>query len=107
MIVDILKELDKLNVVVVSSAPNDPTRLTYPAQFLRDGQFDNLIVVGSTDAAGKVPDVSRDQDWVTTFAPGRAVNIPDISNGRFTTLSGTSYGMLPLRPIYLVKHSGT
>jgi hypothetical protein len=82
----------------------------YPALFQQPNPYGsaipNLIVVGSTDINGYESDFSQYADWMTTFAPGEAVNTPFTpsqtrTNG-YVLEDGTSFGKLetskPLLP---------
>lgn len=74
LLVAILKELDALDTAVVAISHNY-ARISgkeiqhYPAKFLGDGDFPNLIVVGSTDRNGRRASTSMESDWMTTHSP--------------------------------------
>jgi hypothetical protein len=71
--VDILRELDKLDTVLVAAAGNKGATedgvQDYPAKFLETHGFSNLIVVGATDRNCRRALFSSQADWVTTYAP--------------------------------------
>lgn len=62
----------------------------------RNGQLTTLITVGSVDSDTYQADSSQYADWMTTFAPGDGVYLPDNPNNGDTNAmrkgSGTSYG---------------
>jgi len=73
--VKILQELDQLDTVIVVGAGNNGLNKkikgidTYPARFLGNGRFPNMIVVGSTNRNCKRVRSSSEESWVTTYAP--------------------------------------
>ncbi|KAK4040087.1 pectate lyase superfamily protein-domain-containing protein [Parachaetomium inaequale] len=85
--------LDKLDTALVASSGNDgyDDIRGYPAKFLGDGVFPNLIVVGSTDGNCRRAGSSNQASWMTTYAPGERVNVPADPVGGYTVRSGTSY----------------
>ncbi|KAK1974041.1 pectate lyase superfamily protein-domain-containing protein [Colletotrichum cereale] len=104
----ILKLLEeRVQAVLVCSAgnngnPNDPASFEgvsparYPARFGDPanpfGHLQNLIVVGATDANTHKASFSNYAPWLTTFAPGQSVWLPDNSvPGRYQKDSGTSF----------------
>lgn len=73
-----------------------------PAIFGKPGRrrhIPNLITVAASDVNGYLADISKYADWITTFAPGRSVWVPDVVNRRgYVKKSGTSFGKLALFP---------
>lgn len=72
----------------------------YPALFGNPddkyGTLDSLITVGAVDEKTFQAGFSQYADWMTTFAPGDEVYIPDNPNNgntnKMTKGGGTSYG---------------
>ncbi|KAK4247523.1 glucan 1,3-beta-glucosidase [Corynascus novoguineensis] len=96
MMLKILQELDQLDTVIVAGAGNNGLNAnikgidTYPARFLGDGRFPNMIVVGSTNRNCKRVRSSSEENWVTTYAPAGDISLP-AENGGYQTGGGTSF----------------
>lgn len=71
--------------------------LGYPALFgdpANANHIPDLIVVGSVDSGGEIPEHPKNYaDWLTCFAPGERVYLPDpnYGGGTYAAFSGTSY----------------
>jgi hypothetical protein len=103
---DLLKLLDDAGTVLVCSAGNSgKVPLMYPAVFgnpahdrgERNKHIANLIVVGASNQAAYKARISDYADWITTFAPGEAVNCPNVDflndkAPKYIGRDGTSYG---------------
>lgn len=102
MIEYILNKLDEEGVVLVASAGNHAVNegqiSRYPAMFAasgdRWGTISNLIVVGSTDKDTHQATSSQFADYLTTYAPGVDVYVPNVpsSDQKYKTDRGTSFG---------------
>jgi chitinase len=91
----LLKEFDKLGVVMVTVAGNHaktsgPQIDRYPALWAGDGTLPNLIVVGASDELGRQAGFSQTGPALTVHAPGDRVTVASLG-GALVEDSGTSF----------------
>ena len=103
---DLLKLLDEANTVLVCAAGNyNKVPFKYPAVFgnpahnkgERNKHIPNLVVVGASTQATYKAGFSNYADWITTFAPGKAVYTPNVNteeanDDAYIGAEGTSFG---------------
>ncbi|KAK0629578.1 pectate lyase superfamily protein-domain-containing protein [Bombardia bombarda] len=100
----LLKELDTMNVTIVSAAGNDadtegPEINSYPAMFADRTNplgfyLPNLIIVGAATKKGSQAVWSKTADYLTTYGPGEDVLVPTdpaSTNYPYTVDGGTSF----------------
>ncbi|QSS62360.1 glucan 1,3-beta-glucosidase precursor [Histoplasma capsulatum] len=94
---EMLATLDSWGVSIVVAVgnvdPDFPDGVFYPALFGEPGSpfyMENLIIVGETDEDGNQGPSGLYRTWITTFAPGYGVWVPQTPTGGYTVKAGTS-----------------